>query len=88
MFGIGWAELLVIGVVALVVIGPEKLPEAARAAGKVYSYVYRVLVEARENVKAEVDLAELEFKKTREAAESGKQPDESRSEIPPDGKSA
>lgn len=88
MFGIGWAELLVIGVVALVVVGPEKLPGAARTAGKVYGYVYRVLVEARESVKAEVDLAELEFRKTREAAEPGAQPDESRPEIPPDDKSA
>lgn len=33
MFDIGWSELLVIGVVALVVIGPKDLPRALRAVG-------------------------------------------------------
>ena len=47
MFGIGWGEILVIGVVALVVVGPEKLPEVARAAGKFYGQLSRVLNEAR-----------------------------------------
>jgi len=34
MFGIGWTELLVILVVALLVLGPTKLPEVARGLGK------------------------------------------------------
>jgi sec-independent protein translocase protein TatB len=33
MFDIGWSELLLIGVVALVVIGPKDLPKALKAAG-------------------------------------------------------
>ena len=33
MFDIGFSELVVIGVVALVVIGPERLPKVARTAG-------------------------------------------------------
>lgn len=33
MFDIGFSELLVIAVVALVVLGPERLPKAARFAG-------------------------------------------------------
>lgn len=33
MFDIGFSELLVIGIVALVVIGPERLPKVARTAG-------------------------------------------------------
>ena len=33
MFDIGFSELLVIGVVALLVIGPERLPKVARTAG-------------------------------------------------------
>lgn len=88
MFGIGWAELLVIGVVALVVVGPEKLPEAARAAGKVYGYVYRALTEARESVKAEMDLAEQEARKDREAAKPGNGPDGDGPEAPSGGNSA
>jgi sec-independent protein translocase protein TatB len=34
MFDIGWSELLVIGIVALVVIGPKDLPQAFRVAGQ------------------------------------------------------
>jgi sec-independent protein translocase protein TatB len=33
MFDVGFAELLLIGVVALLVLGPERLPKAARMAG-------------------------------------------------------
>ncbi|MEK7262820.1 MAG: twin-arginine translocase TatA/TatE family subunit, partial [Pseudomonadota bacterium] len=33
MFDVGLSELLVIGLVALIVIGPKRLPEVARAAG-------------------------------------------------------
>jgi sec-independent protein translocase protein TatB len=34
MFDIGWSELLVIGIVALVVIGPKDLPQAFRVVGQ------------------------------------------------------
>ncbi|MBR9812823.1 twin-arginine translocase subunit TatB [bacterium] len=34
MFDIGFAELLVLSIIALVVLGPERLPEAARAVGR------------------------------------------------------
>ena len=37
MFDLGFTELLVIGVVALVVLGPERLPEVARTAGKYFA---------------------------------------------------
>lgn len=33
MFDIGFGELLLVGVIALVVLGPERLPRAARTAG-------------------------------------------------------
>jgi Tat protein translocase TatB subunit len=36
MFGIGFQELLVILVVALIVLGPERLPEVAKSLGKFY----------------------------------------------------
>ncbi len=46
MFDLGFTEILVIGVVALVVLGPEKMPEVARAAGrflaKAQSYVSQI----------------------------------------------
>ncbi len=60
MFGVGWAELLVILAVALVVVGPEKLPEVARGLGRLYGQLYRTLTEARESLRAEADLSRLD----------------------------
>ena len=34
MFGIGWQELLIIAVVALLIVGPKKLPDLAKSLGK------------------------------------------------------
>ena len=34
MFGLGWAEVAVIGIVALLVFGPKKIPEIGSALGK------------------------------------------------------
>ena len=59
MFGIGWGELLVVAVVALLVLGPDKLPEAARTLGKVYGHLYRTVNEAKESIRAEADLSAL-----------------------------
>ena len=59
MFDIGWSELLVIGVVALVVIGPEKLPKVARMAGSLYGRAQRYLHEVKTEVSREIELDEL-----------------------------
>ncbi|MBI5814964.1 MAG: twin-arginine translocase TatA/TatE family subunit [Nitrospinae bacterium] len=50
MFGIGVPELLVILVVALIVIGPAKLPEIARALGKAYAEFSRSLREVKSSI--------------------------------------
>ena len=57
MFGIGWGEALVAGLVALLVMGPDKLPEAARTAGLFYGRLNRFIAEARAALKTEIDLA-------------------------------
>ncbi len=56
MLGIGWGEMLVIGLVALVVVGPDKLPEMARTIGQLYGQLRRAADEAGQAFSAEVDL--------------------------------
>jgi sec-independent protein translocase protein TatB len=59
MFGISWGEFLVVALVAVIVLGPGKLPEAARTAGWIYGRLNRFMVEARAALKTEFDLAGL-----------------------------
>jgi sec-independent protein translocase protein TatA len=47
IFGVGLPEILMIAVVALIVLGPERLPEAARAAGKALSDLRKAVEPAR-----------------------------------------
>jgi Tat protein translocase TatB subunit len=49
MFNIGIPEMALIFIVALVVLGPEKLPEIARALGKGYSEFMRAMRDVRQN---------------------------------------
>ena len=42
MFNIGGGELIVILVIALIVLGPEKLPDAVRRAGRIYGELRRM----------------------------------------------
>lgn len=58
MLGVGWGEILVAALVALLVLGPGKLPEAARTAGRAYGRLHRFLAEARAALRAEMDLAD------------------------------
>jgi len=59
MFGVGWGEILVAALAALLILGPGRLPEAARTAGRAYGRLHRFLSEARAALKAELDLADL-----------------------------
>ena len=58
MFDIGFSELLLFGVIALIVLGPEKLPQAARTAGQWYAKVRRTVSTLQSEIEAELDLAE------------------------------
>lgn len=58
MFGIGPGELAVIAGVALLVVGPKKLPELARAFGKSISEFKKGTQEVTESVKRELDAAD------------------------------
>ena len=55
MFGIGSTELLVILVVALVVIGPSKLPEMAKTLGKAMGEFRRMSTDVKRTIEMEAD---------------------------------
>lgn len=59
MFDIGFSELFVIGVVALIVIGPEKLPRVARTAGHLIGRLQRYVSDVKADINREVELDEL-----------------------------
>lgn len=58
MFDIGFSELLLFGVIALIVLGPEKLPQAARTARQWYAKLRRTVSTLQSEIEAELDLAE------------------------------
>lgn len=62
MFGIGSTELLVILVVALIVIGPAKLPEIARSLGKALGEFRRVSTDVKRTIEMEVEHEEQKAK--------------------------
>ena len=64
MFDIGFSELMVIGVVALVVIGPERLPKVARTLGHLFGRLQRYVTQVKTDINREMELAELGKVKT------------------------
>jgi sec-independent protein translocase protein TatB len=59
MFDIGFSEIVVIGVVALVVIGPERLPKTARTLGHLFGRLQRYVGEVKADISREMELDEL-----------------------------
>lgn len=59
MFDIAFSELLVIGVVALIVIGPERLPKVARTAGQWLGRLNRYVAQVKQDIDRDMKLEEL-----------------------------
>lgn len=59
MLDVGISELGVIGVVALVVLGPERLPKVARAAGQWVGKMQRYMNDVKADINREAALSEL-----------------------------
>lgn len=59
MFDIGFSELLLLGVVALIVLGPERLPVAMRTLGRYYAKIRQTLNNLQDTVNQELKLVEL-----------------------------
>ena len=70
MLDLGLSKLALIGVVALVVVGPERLPKVARMAGSLFGRAQRYINEVKSEVSREIELEELHNmqKEMREAA--------------------
>lgn len=59
MIDLGLTKLALIGVVALVVVGPERLPKVARLAGTLFGRAQRYINEVKSEVSREIELEEL-----------------------------
>ena len=59
MFDVGFSELVVIGVVALVVLGPERLPKVARTAGHLFGRLQRYVATVKADLNRELEFSEL-----------------------------
>ncbi|MCY7387369.1 MAG: Sec-independent protein translocase protein TatB [Burkholderiales bacterium] len=59
MFDMSFSEIAVIGVVALVVLGPERLPKVARSAGHLFGRLQRYVATVKADINREMDTSEL-----------------------------
>ncbi len=59
MLNIGFSELLLFGIIALVILGPEKLPTAVRTAGRWYARLRHLVSNLQQDIEKELQLAEL-----------------------------
>ncbi|MBW7901565.1 MAG: twin-arginine translocase subunit TatB [Rhodocyclaceae bacterium] len=59
MFDIAFSEMLIIAIVALVVLGPERLPKVARTAGHLLGRLQRYVNDVKSDINREMQLEEL-----------------------------
>lgn len=59
MFGLSFSELFVIGIVALLVLGPERLPKVAHTIGHLTGRAQRYMSDIKNDIQREMDIQEL-----------------------------
>jgi sec-independent protein translocase protein TatB len=59
MFGLSFGEIVIIAIVALLLLGPDKLPEAAKTLGKGLREIRKATDELKDQVEKEINLSEL-----------------------------
>lgn len=81
MFNLGFSEIVLIAVIALVVIGPKQLPQVAKVVGRMAGDVKRAFGELNEEITKTARAAEEEIKRTQVEIESTSKadPDEKKS---------
>ena len=64
MFGMGWSEIILIGIVGVLVFGPDKLPEFARQSARLVRTVRRMAQDAKDDLGRELghDLSGLNLR--------------------------
>jgi len=64
MFGMGWSEIILIGIVGVLVFGPDKLPEFARQSARLVRTVRRMAQDAKNDLGRELghDLSAVELR--------------------------
>lgn len=67
MFDVGFSELVIISLIALIVIGPNRLPRVARTLGHLAGRLQRYVADVKADINREVELEEL--RKMRENVE-------------------
>src|ERR1700750_294425 len=60
MFDVGFSELIVTGIVALVVIAPERLPRVARTAGVLFGRLQRYVAQVKSDIGREIEMSDLQ----------------------------
>lgn len=70
MFDVGFSELFFLAIIALVVLGPEKLPHAARMAGAWIGRIRRTIVSVQADIENEVASAEMRERIRKEMAKA------------------
>jgi Tat protein translocase TatB subunit len=81
---IGPMEILVVGVIALIVFGPQKLPEIARSIGRAASELRRMASDVRDEFEAGINLEDKDEKQEETGPEDEGDKDEKQEETGPE----
>ena len=88
MFGIGFPELVLIAVIALVVIGPKRLPDLARALGRGFAEFRRATEELKQSFEEETRAARSQELREKLLAEGKIRPPGTGDPYPPEADAA